>query len=118
MYLSTGEAIICYDLKAAKILLTESYRAKLCCSTLLGIGPVDKLTGTWGYMDPEYIRSCELTAKSDVYSFGIVLLEILTSRGPRDWNHEEMVDLWTVDNQRSSSIAARVSWTPYAFISS
>ncbi|PWA64877.1 root hair specific 16 [Artemisia annua] len=38
------------------------------------------VTGTTGYLDPEYRRSHNLNEKSDVYSFGIVLLELITGQ--------------------------------------
>ncbi|CAN6204188.1 unnamed protein product [Urochloa humidicola] len=93
LHLASGQAVICYNLKTSNILLTESYRAKVCCSELSGSGHVVALRGTAGYIDPEYFQTSELTAKSDVYSFGIILLEILSSHGPQDWkllmNHQQ-----------------------------
>lgn len=108
--LSTGEALICYNLRTSNILLTERYRAKVCCSELSESGNVVLLTGTGGYIDPEYFETSELTVKSDVYSFGIILLEIISSHGPQDWD--------VLMNHRQSSVVQWVSWKPYALISS
>jgi serine/threonine protein kinase len=100
MCLLTGQAVICYNLKTSNILLTESYRAKVCCSILSESGYVMPASGAVGYSDPEYLRTFELTAKSDVYSFGIILLEILSSHGPQDWNvlmNHQNSSSWTME---------------------
>jgi len=112
MCLLTGQAVICYNLKTSNILLTESYRAKVCCSILSESGYVMPASGAVGYSDPEYLRTFELTAKSDVYSFGIILLEILSSHGPQDWNalmNHQNSSSWTMER-----VVQWVSWTPSA----
>ncbi|XP_008651732.1 uncharacterized protein [Zea mays] len=99
LHLCSGDALICYNLRTSNILLTESYRAKVCCSELSKSGNIVLLKGTGGYIDPEYLETSELTAKSDVYSFGIILLEIISSHGPQDWD--------VLMNHRQSSV---VQW--------
>lgn len=42
----------------------------------------DKVVGTYGYMDQEYVMFGKLNDKSDIYSFGVVLLQLLSGITP------------------------------------
>uniref|UniRef100_A0A1D1ZEM9 non-specific serine/threonine protein kinase n=1 Tax=Anthurium amnicola TaxID=1678845 RepID=A0A1D1ZEM9_9ARAE len=92
LHLYAEKTIIHRDVKSSNILLTESLRAKVADFGFARIGPADadqthistKVKGTAGYLDPEYLKTYQLTPKSDVFSFGILLIEILSGRRPVD----------------------------------
>lgn len=82
-------SVIHGDVKSANILLSEDFEAQLCdfglAKKVSASTPhltCTDITGTFGYMAPEYFSHGKVNKKIDVYAFGVVLLEIISGRKP------------------------------------
>jgi len=100
LHLRRPEAVLHRDIKPENVLLDAHLTAKLADVGLAKFMPTRRtgegngsqgqqntmftttLAGTMGYMDPEYLRTGQVSFASDCYSFGVLLLQMITGRAP------------------------------------
>ena len=78
------------DVKSQNILLDSNYQPKVADFGLSKLQNKDalknssfsRIRGTQGYMASEWVCNLPITLKVDVYSYGIVVLEMITGKGP------------------------------------
>uniref|UniRef100_A0A5B7BMW9 Protein kinase domain-containing protein n=1 Tax=Davidia involucrata TaxID=16924 RepID=A0A5B7BMW9_DAVIN len=107
--------VIHRDVKSSNILLSDDFEpqlsdfglAKWASTTSSHITCTD-VSGTFGYLAPEYFMYGKVNDKIDVYAFGVVLLELLSGRKPISSDYpkgQESLVMWAKPILNSGKVA-------------
>ncbi|KAG5401836.1 hypothetical protein IGI04_016443 [Brassica rapa subsp. trilocularis] len=91
LHMESKPRIIHRDLKPANVLLDDDMEARITDFGLAKAMPdavthitTSKLSGTVGYIAPEYHQTLKFTDKCDIYSFGVILGVLVIGKLPSD----------------------------------
>ncbi|GAY69598.1 hypothetical protein CUMW_289500, partial [Citrus unshiu] len=107
------QVVLHRDIKPANVLLDADLNGKLGDFGLARLYDHDtipqttKLVGTFGYMDPELMRTGKASTSTDVYAFGVFMLEVASGRRPVEQQGSmETVNLvdWVCDYWKKGAI--------------
>ncbi|KAH9701370.1 hypothetical protein KPL71_024969 [Citrus sinensis] len=107
------QVVLHRDIKPANVLLDADLNGKLGDFGLARLYDHDtipqttKLVGTFGYMDPELMRTGKASTSTDVYAFGVFMLEVASGRRPVEQQGSmETVNLvdWVCDCWKKGAI--------------
>lgn len=88
MHNALSKPVVHRHVSSQIILLDDNFHAKLTnFGFSVSVTPDETpqkfpIEGILGYIDPEYMKTQEVTDKCDVYSLGVLVLELLTRRQP------------------------------------
>uniref|UniRef100_A0A2N9H6E0 Receptor-like serine/threonine-protein kinase n=1 Tax=Fagus sylvatica TaxID=28930 RepID=A0A2N9H6E0_FAGSY len=112
------EWVLHCDVKPQNILLDTNYHPKVADFGLsklqnrgvLANSTFSRIRGTRGYMAPEWVFNLPITSKVDVYSYGIVVLEMVTGKGPTRSVHDANEGIVTWVREKKNSEVGSTSW--------
>ncbi|KAG5232448.1 hypothetical protein OIU76_016831 [Salix suchowensis] len=96
LHAAFARPIVFRNIKPRNILLDDNHEAKLSDFSLSISIPegeshvTDEVTGTYGFVAPEYMATGNFNEKQDVFNFGVFLLLLLSGQMPYDHSRPEV----------------------------